>query len=320
MADQGQRGRGRGGRGGRGRGGMKRPAYEQSQEYNEEQDYSEIGFGRAWRPITLQENSYRFLVSANNAPLILGSKGRNILSLMERVKKIDPEASIHVSGRQPDGKPLMEGCCDNIMTLKANTQEGLEQCLFKVIPFLQSPNPDPRKRKAELRMIVPNFCCGLIVGPKGKKIYDLKQRTGSFVQIYQHALPLSEECVIRIQNLFHDELVNTVVSICNQIQYNKTQKMLVPYVPIWFEPGSYDNTGSYLDTNMYEEGIEMGFIDTPYINTKKEYEEPQEYEYGYQARGGARGRGRGRGQGRGSWEVGYHGPPAKMTRGNPYAY
>jgi len=270
MADeQGQgyqpRGRGgmRGGRGGlrgggRGRGGagFKRPA---GQAFG-----GEGGF-QGQKKRTALQNNHRFLIPSDLVQAIIGKGGSNIKEVLDAAKGADPEAKISIYAQCANGAPLMEGAADRVMGIQAS-KEGLVKALELLVPKLQYPPPLNKKRKAEIRLMIPAHCGSAVIGKGGETVKLIKTSTdNSFVQVYTLPLPKSEEVVVRIQNFEESKLIEAVCLVIDHALTIKEDKPIIFYDPIWFPQGEFGDTGSYIDTWWYQDAIKAGTVSlTPY--------------------------------------------------------
>jgi len=254
----GMRGRGgpRGGGRGRGGGGFKRPA---AQAFD-----GEGGFQQQKKRTALQ-NNHRFLIPSDLVQAIIGKGGSNIKEVLEAAKKADPEAKISIYAQCANGAPLMEGAADRVMGIQAS-KEGLIEALNLLLPKLQYPPPLNKKRKSEIRLMIPAHCGSAVIGKKGETVKLIKTSTdNSFVQVYTVPLPKSEEVVVRIQNFEDAKLIEAVCLVIDHALTIKEDKPIVFYDPIWFPQTEFGDTGSYIDTWWYQDAIKTGTISlTPY--------------------------------------------------------
>jgi len=258
----------------------------------------------------LNENDYRLLIPAALAPQVIGKKGVNIKEVIEKVKEVDDKARIMVYNEQLTGEPLMEGSADRILGIKS-TRDGAEAAISVLIPLLQFPNNSEKRVKAELRIMVPDHCCANIIGSGGANVKNIRTQTKSFVQTYSVPLPLSEERLVRIQNFEESDLCRTAMMIFDSFNPFKSEQPVVLYEPIYFEQCAFDNTGSYIDTQYYQDAIASGVLGVTQYSGKR-------------TRGGGGFRGGPRGAPRGGFRGGPRPPfqanPAAMGYGQAEAY
>lgn len=245
----------------------------------------------------VNEHDYRLLIPAVLAPQVIGKQGCNIKGVIEKVKEVDEKARIMVYNEQLTGEPLMDGAADRVLGIKASP-EAVEIAISLLIPLLQFPNNAERRVKAELRIMVPDHCCANIIGSHGANVKRIRSETKSFIQTYTVPLPYSEERLVRIQNFEEHDLCRTAMMIWESFNPFKNEHPVVLYEPIYFEQCAFDNTGSYIDTQYYQDAIASGALGHTEYSGKK-------------SQGGARGGSRGgpRGMPRGG--------PRGMPRGGP---
>ena len=198
----------------------------------------------------LSDEDYRILIPASLAPKVIGTGGSSIKKINKATKAVDERARIMIYHEQLVGGPLMEGAADRVLGIKAKL-EALEIAVKMLIPFLQLPGRSEKKVKSELRLMVPYHCCANVVGTGGSNIKRIQEETGSFIQTYKVSLPYSQERLVRIQHFEVDALLKTAMQIWKSIAAFKKDEPIILYEPIWFEEGSFDNTGSYMDYHFF---------------------------------------------------------------------
>lgn len=292
------RGRGRGRGSFRGRGyGQKRPA--ESYEY---EDYSSGGGYTKKRKI--MDDVYRFLVREDLVRAVIGKGGDHIRTIKEEAKAIGIDTKVSIYAQGSNGAPLMAEAVDRVMSIQS-TAEGLEMALTNLLPSVQIHHnnkffrgreghiPGQKSQKLELRLLVPAHCCSGIIGKGGSVIKKIKEETNSYIQVYTLPMPLSEEHCVRIQNFEAPDLIATAVKVFESIADIKGKSPIIMYDPIFFNHGDYGDTGSYIDTEWYQEALRSGVAKpTPFKQLRggsreahtahtaySGYEE--EYDYGY---------------------------------------
>merc|ERR1719326_900182 len=208
----------------------------------------------------------------------------------------------------------MEGAVDRVMSVQS-TVDGLAMALAHLVPSVQIHHnhksfrggrggrgghggvPGQKSQKLELRLLVPAHCCSGIIGKGGSVIKRIKEETSSYIQVYTQPMPRSEEHCVRIQNFEEADLITTAVKVFESIADIKGKNPITMYDPIFFEHGEYGDTGSYIDTEWYQEALRSGVAKpTPYKQIRAAarsaytdhashaaytgYEE--EYDYGYE--------------------------------------
>ena len=293
MAEAPSRGRGRG----RPRGGSGGFAQKRSVEY---EDYSSGVYSKKRK---IMDDVYRFLVREDLVRSVIGKGGEHIKIIKDEAKEHGIETKVSIYAQGANGTPLMEGSVDRVMSVQS-TVEGLGMALSHLLPSVQihknfrtgtrgGGSFGRGSQKLELRLIVPSHCCSGIIGKGGSVIRRIKEETKSYIQVYTLPLPLSEEYCVRIQNFEGPDLVNTAVKIFESIADIKGKNPIIMYDPIFFNHGEYGDTGSYIDTEWYQEALRSGAAQpTPYKAIRSvtqsrypahpAYEEAHNYEYGYE--------------------------------------
>lgn len=262
MAENPHRGRGRGRGGPRGRVfAQKRPI-----EHHEYEDFSISGYTKKRK---IMDDVYRFLIREDLVRSVIGKGGEHIKIIKDEAKEHGIETKVSIYAQGANGTPLMEGSIDRVMSIQS-TVDGLGMALAHLLPSLQihknfrsgirgGGGPFGRgSQKLELRLIVPSHCCSGIIGKGGSVIKKIKEETQSYIQVYTLPLPMSEEYCVRIQNFEASDLVKTAVRIFTSIADIKGKNPIIMYDPIYFNQGEYGDTGSYIDTEWYQEALRSG--------------------------------------------------------------
>lgn len=267
------RGRGRGRGTPRGRG----PGVKRAPEPYEYEDYSAGGGYNMTKKRKIMDDVYRFLVREDLVRAVIGKGGDHIRMIKEEAKEAGIETKVSIYAQSSNGAPLMEGAVDRVMSVQS-TAEGLEMALTNLLPSVQIHQnhksfrggrggglPGQKSQKLELRLLVPAHCCSGIIGKGGSVIKRIKEETNSYIQVYTLPMPNSDEHCVRIQNFEAPDLVSTAVKVFESIADIKGKNPILMYDPIWFEHGEYGDTGSYIDTEWYQEALRSGVAKpTPY--------------------------------------------------------
>jgi len=214
---------------------------------------------------TALSNNHRFLIPADLVQSIIGKGGENIKTVLEKTRSVDPEAKISIYAQAANGDKLDQYAADRVMGIQAS-KEGLSKALEFLVPKLQFEAPENKKRKAEIRLLIPAHTGSAVIGKGGATCKQIKQATdNSFIQVYTLPLPQSGEVVVRLQNFDNDKLIEAVCMVIDQTLPLKEETPIVFYDPICFNMRDYGDTGSYIDTWWYQDAIKAGTINlTPY--------------------------------------------------------
>ena len=202
--------------------------------------------------------------------IVIGKGGEHIRSIKEEAKEQGIDTKVSIYAQSSNGGPLMEGASDRVMSVQS-TVDGLSMALNSIVPSVQTHQNhsagrggrggfqgEQKRQKLELRLLVPSHCCSGIIGKGGSIIKQMKEETNSYIQVYTLPLPSSEEHCVRIQNFEADDLVRTAVKVFESIAEIKGKTPIIMYDPIYFEHGEYGDTGSYIDTEWYQEALRSG--------------------------------------------------------------
>uniref|UniRef100_UPI00358EBF92 heterogeneous nuclear ribonucleoprotein K isoform X2 n=1 Tax=Myxine glutinosa TaxID=7769 RepID=UPI00358EBF92 len=177
---------------------------------------------------------FRVLLQSRNAGAVIGKGGKNIRAL-----RIDYNATITV----PDSSGP-----ERILIIVA-TIESIGHVLSNVIPSLEEyQHYTSRDFDCELRMLVHHSQAGGIIGLKGAKIKELRERTSTTIKVFQECCPRSTDRVVLIGGT-PDNVVECVKSIMYDLQKSDIKGHLLPY-----DPNFYDETYDYGGfTAMYDD-------------------------------------------------------------------
>merc|ERR1740124_626609 len=233
------------------------------------------------------DDVYRFLVREDLVRAVIGKGGDHIRMIKEEAKAAGIETKVSIYAQGSNGAPLMDGAHDRVMSVQS-TVDGLEMALTNLVPSVQIHHnhksfrggcdgfrggrggggggaPGQKSQKLELRLLVPAHCCSGIIGKGGSVIKRIKEETNSYIQVYTLPMPGSEEHCVRIQNFEAPDLITTAVKVFESIADIKGKNPIIMYDPIYFEHGEYGDTGSYIDTEWYQEALRSGVAKpTPY--------------------------------------------------------
>ena len=247
------RGRGHSARGaGRGRGyALKRPMMDSYDGYT-----GGGATGGYAKKRKIMDDVYRFVVREDLVKTVIGKGGENIRIIKDLAKEQGIETKVSIYAQGANGALLMEGAIDRVMSVQT-TIEGLAMALEYLVPAVQIFK-NRNGQKLEIRLIVPSHCCSGIIGKGGSVIKKIKEETNSYIQVYTLPLPQSEEYCVRIQNFEAADLIKTAVLVFESIADIKGKNPIIMYDPIYFEHGEFGDTGSYVDTEWYQEALRSG--------------------------------------------------------------
>ncbi|CAH2044877.1 unnamed protein product, partial [Iphiclides podalirius] len=147
------------------------------------------------------EPTYHFkvLVPSMVAGAIIGKGGETIAQLQK-----DTGARVKMS-KSHDFYPgtteracLITGSVDGIMMVLDFIMEKIKEKPELVKPFPEGVDTKmPQDRDKQVKILVPNSTAGMIIGKGGNYIKQIKEQSGSYVQISQKAkeLSLQERCI-----------------------------------------------------------------------------------------------------------------------------
>ena len=194
----------------------------------------------------LGENTYRILIRETKVKVVLGPEGKHIKDL--RSKCSEP-CKITIYTQHADGEPFPRKSPDRILNLECSFVD-LESVFIDLIPHLQVAAPELMMDKFnEIRLVVPEFVCSMIIGKQGINVKNIQKEFRSFVQVHKDPLPHSTEYVVSLTNKDISCLAASVCRIYDSIQSIKCISHVTMFNPIEWYPGEFGDTGSYTEEN-----------------------------------------------------------------------
>ena len=145
----------------------------------------------------LGENVFRLLIRERNVKVVLGPKGENIKKIKEMCKG---DCKVTIYTQSANGEPFPEGSVDRVVCVETS-MEDIEKVLMEMIPHFQTYPPAKMVGKFnEIRLLVPDFTCSSIIGPKGDHVKNIQRDLRSFVQVHKNPAPSSTEHVVSLTN------------------------------------------------------------------------------------------------------------------------
>ena len=213
--------------------------YDESNSFSREQG----NFPQQHRKI-LGENTYRILIRESKVKVVLGPEGRHIKEIKSKCKEA---SKITIYTQHADGEPFPPNCPDRILNLDCSFDD-LELILTDLIPHLQIAPPDLMTHKYnEIRLVVPEFVCSMIIGKAGVNVKNIQKDLKSFVQVHKDPLPYSTEYVVSLTNKDINALASSVTRIFDTINSIKSISNVTMYNPVVWFPGDFGDTGSFTE-------------------------------------------------------------------------
>ena len=232
----------------------------------------------------LGENTYRILIRESKVKVVLGPEGRHIKDIKD---KCTEASKITIYTQHADGEPFPPNCPDRILNLECSNDD-LEVVITDLIPHLQIAPPDLMIHKYnEIRLVVPEFVCSMIIGKGGENVKNIQKDLKSFVQVHKEPLPYSTEYVVSLTNKDVSSLAATVTRIFDTINGIKSISHVTMYNPVVWFPGNFGDTGSFTEersTNYNDHHQEPRFYrEEPRYHSQDPYDQS-----GYEGNGGSR--------------------------------
>ena len=192
----------------------------------------------------LGENTYRILMKESKVKVVLGPEGSHIKDIKSRCN--DP-CKITIYTQHANGEPFPPKSPDRILNLECSSVD-LINVLTELIPHLQIAPPELMMNKYnEIRLVVPEFVCSMIIGKQGMNVKNIQKDFRSFVQVHKDPLPYSSEFVVSLTNKDVSCLAGSVNRIYESIQSIKSISHVTMFNPIVWYPGEFGDTGSYTE-------------------------------------------------------------------------
>jgi poly(rC)-binding protein 3/4 len=162
----------------------------------------------------------RFLVNSREAGSIIGKKGDNVKKLREESGakvSISDSSSIEriasVTGSSGQVVKAFNMICDKFEE-DTRRQDSSADSSYSVT----------------FRLIVPNVCCGSLIGKSGANIKELRELTGASVQVANDMLPNSTERSVTISGTTH-AVMQCIQRLCSIVAESKPSTSVIPYQP-----------------------------------------------------------------------------------------
>lgn len=200
----------------------------------------------------LGENTYRILIKESKVKVVLGPKGKHVKDIEAKCAQ---HCKITIYTQHADGEPFPVSSPDRILNLECHPDE-LQSVLSDMIPHLQIAPPEMMMDKFnEIRLVVPEFVCSMIIGKKGVNVKDIQKELGSFVQVHKDPLPHSTEYIVKVTNRDVSSLALSAYRIYRSIQTIKSISHVTMFNPVEWQPGEFGDTGSYTEELKFRETI-----------------------------------------------------------------
>ncbi|KAH9627062.1 hypothetical protein KSS87_023750 [Heliosperma pusillum] len=119
----------------------------------------------------------KFLVSNASAGSVIGKGGSTITDFQK-----DSGARIQLSRNQE----FFPGTADRIIMLSGKIDDvlkAMDLILNKLLSEIQSEDGDDPEQRSKVRLVVPNSCCGAIIGKGGVTIKSFIEESGASIKI-----------------------------------------------------------------------------------------------------------------------------------------
>ncbi|XP_070503493.1 RNA-binding protein Pasilla isoform X1 [Chironomus tepperi] len=173
---------------------FQRPQFNhQQQQVQQQQQQQRFGFGE-----TATTYHFKTLVPSVAAGAIIGKGGETIASLQK-----DAGARVKMS-KSHDFYPgttervcLISGNVDGILTVLDFIMDKIREKPDLTKPLNDADAKQQQERDKQVKILVPNSTAGMIIGKAGAYIKQIKEESGSYVQISQKPkdLTLQERCI-----------------------------------------------------------------------------------------------------------------------------
>lgn len=167
-----------------------------------------------------QAITMRFVVNSKEAGSIIGKKGDNVKRLRE-----ETGAKVSIS--------------DSASIERIATVSGSRAQIVKAFNLICDKFEEDAKRSSDtgsnsysstFRLIVPNVCCGSLIGKSGSNIKELRETTGATIQVANDMLPNSTERSVTVAGKT-DSIMQCIQRLCNIITETKPMSSVIPYQP-----------------------------------------------------------------------------------------
>ena len=252
----------------------------------------------------VKERSYRILIRASKVKIVLGPQGRHVKDITSKCKEA---SKIAIYTQHADGQPFPPNCVDRIMSLHCSIDD-LKLILTGLIPHLQIARPAQMIHQYnEIRLVVPEFVRGMIIGKAGVNVKNIKNDLKSSVQVHKDPLPFSTEHVVSVKNKDVNALAASARRIFDAINSQESSSNFTMYNPVVWSPGQFGETGSFTEETHGRSYYNSSDQEPRFNQEEPTYHDDDPYQQsGYEGNGensnnrNMRGSGRGRNYQRGS--------------------
>lgn len=191
----------------------------------------------------------RFLVNGKEAGSIIGKKGDN-------VKKLREESGAKVS------------ISDSSSIERIASVVGSSSQIVKAFSMICNKfEADTRRQNSAsdssysltFRLIVPNICCGSLIGKSGANIKELREASGATVQVANDMLPNSTERSVMVSGTTA-AIMQCIQRLCTIVAEMKPSTSVIPYQPCLSGglPGIFNGIGGRSQMGMLNRGMSKG--------------------------------------------------------------
>ncbi|XP_062303101.1 poly(rC)-binding protein 3-like isoform X1 [Osmerus eperlanus] len=167
----------------------------------------------------------RLLMHGKEVGSIIGKKGETVKKMREEV--LQSGARINISeGNCPERIVTITGPTDAIFKAFAMIAYKFEEDIINSM----SNSPATSKPPVTLRLVVPASQCGSLIGKGGSKIKEMRESTGSQVQVAGDMLPNSTERAVTISGA-PEAIIQCVKQICVVMLESPPKGATIPYRP-----------------------------------------------------------------------------------------
>lgn len=202
----------------------------------------------------VNDNVHRMLVPVKSVKTIIGPKGESIKALKDDAGE---GCKISIYTQSTNKVPLPEGTSERVISIEGDMDQ-LKKCLVDIIPKVQGVPIERVRGKLTLKLMIPEHCCSMVIGPKGANSKQIREETGSTVQVFTDPLPGSGEHVVQLRNQELDQIVAAAVRVFEIIREGKSQNNVLLFEPHIWTPGEFGTTGSYHDDSFGAYGNQGG--------------------------------------------------------------
>ena len=171
----------------------------------------------------------RMIISGKFIGYLIGKGGETIKLLR---KESGAKIIINTGSSLKKGFVKDESCPKRIVAVTGTIGEIYKSytMICRLLDEKRQLREDPDKKPLSLEFVLPSCQCGALIGKKGCKIKEIREKTGAKVFVDSDVLPLSTERCVKVTGSREEVLECTYEILCTLLE-NPTKESNIEYDP-----------------------------------------------------------------------------------------